>query len=111
MDASRWGRARADADNDKWARARAIVAKGRAVDAQCRSYREAQGLDARFAHCGPSKVVEMFENGSNDNGRPLAALEFRALCERRCAVVGEISPLSFQPGIVGAIKLKDRVGG
>jgi predicted DNA-binding transcriptional regulator AlpA len=35
----------------------------------------------------------MFETGTNEKGEPLSQFEFEALCERWCAVFGELPPL------------------
>lgn len=87
----------ADNENDKWARARELVAEEQDLSGRYAIYKRVQALDARFAHCDRAKVLQMFEAGTNDKGEPLSQFEFEALCERRCAVFGFLPPLKYDP--------------
>lgn len=63
----------ADNENDKWARARELVAEEQDLSGRYAIYKRVQALDARFAHCDRAKVLQMFEAGTNDKGEPLAS--------------------------------------
>ena len=80
-------------DERKWARARAIAAEDQALQAEYAEYQRQQSLNARFRKAVPADVLRMFEQGVNENGQPLSQFEFEALCERWCAVFGELPPM------------------
>lgn len=42
-------------------------------------------------------MLRLFENGVNEEGKPLTQFEFEALCERWCAVFGELPPMGSPP--------------
>ena len=42
-------------------------------------------------------MLRMFETGTNEKGQPLTQFEFAALCERWCAVFGELPPMGDPP--------------
>jgi predicted DNA-binding transcriptional regulator AlpA len=81
-----------DGDAGKWARARAIAAEEAALQEQYEEYKRTQALDSRFRDAGAADVIHMFETGTNEKGEPLSQFEFEALCERWCAVFGELPP-------------------
>ena len=64
-------------------------------------YKEAQRLTARFADASPQRVIEMWESGRNEKGRPLSKFEVQALGERWCELFGCLPPTlgtnSFPP--------------
>jgi prophage regulatory protein len=84
-------------DEGKWARARAIAAQDEAWRQEYAAYKRSQALDSRFQNAGPAAVLRMFEAGVNENGQPLSQFEFEALCERWCAVFGELPPMGEPP--------------
>ena len=87
----------ANDDTGKWQRARAIVAEDEALRAEYAEYKRVQALDSRFKDAGSADVLRMFEAGVNEKGQPLSQFEFEALCERWCAVFGELPPMGEPP--------------
>ena len=79
-------------DAAKWARARAMAAEEEGWQAGYEEYKRGCLLDARFQDAGAADVLRMFETGTNEKGEPLSQFEFEALCERWCAVFGELPP-------------------
>jgi len=52
-----------------------------------------QKLESRFRRAGPADALPMFETHINEKGETQSQFEFEAMCERRCAVFGELPPL------------------
>ena len=86
-------------DNDaaKWARARAIAAEEEALQEQYAWHLHEQAIASRFRSAGAAEVLRMFETGTNEKGQPLTQFEAAALCERWCAVFGELPPMGDPP--------------
>ena len=55
-------------------------------------YREACALSSRFSHASELDVVDMWERGVNEDGKPLTKFEVRALVERWCELFGCFPP-------------------
>ena len=87
----------ADDDAGKWARARSIAAEEEGLLEQYEEHRRTQALAARFHSAGPTAVLHMFETCTNEKGQALSQFEFEALCERWCAVFGELPPMNSVP--------------
>jgi prophage regulatory protein len=87
----------ADDDAAKWARAEASAAEHETTRERYEDYKHTQALDSRFAGFGPADVLHMFKEGVNEKGQPLSHFEFEALCERWCAVFGELPPMGTPP--------------
>jgi predicted DNA-binding transcriptional regulator AlpA len=83
----------ADDNAGKWARARAIVAEEEALREQYEDFKVNQALASRFSNASPADVLRMFQACENEKGQPLSQFEFEALCERWCAVFGELPPM------------------
>jgi predicted DNA-binding transcriptional regulator AlpA len=86
-----------DDDAAKWARARAIAAEEKALEEEYAWHKHGQALTARFRSAGAAEVLRMFETGTNEKGQPLSQFECEALCERWCAVFGELPPMGDPP--------------
>ena len=87
----------ANDDDSKWARARAIAAEEEALQEQYADHKREQALASRFRSAGATEVLRMFEACENEKGQPLSQFEFEALCERWCAVFGELPPMGSSP--------------
>jgi predicted DNA-binding transcriptional regulator AlpA len=55
-------------------------------------YEYSQRLASRFSDAAPSAVVEMWQNGTNEKGRPLSKFELAALAERWGQIFGCLPP-------------------
>jgi hypothetical protein len=77
----------------KWARARAIAQEEQAFQEQYEKHGRIQNLESRFRRAGPADALRMFETHTDKKGETLSQFEFEAMCERRCAVFGELPPL------------------
>jgi predicted DNA-binding transcriptional regulator AlpA len=86
-----------DDDAGKWARARAVAAEEEALQEQYADHMREQALASRFRTSGATEVLQMFEAGVTEKGQPLSQFEFEALCERWCAVFGELPPTGSPP--------------
>ena len=63
---------------------------------------EHQRLTARFADAGPSQVIDMWDSGLNEKGKPLSKVEVQALGERWCEIFETLPPplgVKASPGI------------
>jgi predicted DNA-binding transcriptional regulator AlpA len=55
-------------------------------------YEEQRALDGRFSDASELAVVDMWERGTNEHGKPLTKFEVRALVERWCLLFGCFPP-------------------
>ena len=77
----------------------AIAAEDEALQKEWEHHCYNGALEDRFKEAGPAEVLRMFKDGVNEKGHPLSQFEFEALCERWCAVFGELPPLGDAPPI------------
>ena len=76
----------------KWARARTIAQEEQAFQEQDEKHKRIQKLESRFRPAGPADAIRTFETHASEKGETLSQLEFEGMCERRCAVFGELPP-------------------
>ena len=75
------------------AEARALAEKREArFDGMRETYEEARALSSRFGTASELEVIDMWERGVNDRGKPLTKFELRALVERWCELFGRLPP-------------------